>query len=43
MNTNNSIEAINLRIAVLKARGTDNGKIVKKLERRKRALLKVAD
>ena len=34
----NKIKAIDLRIALLKTRGTDNGAIIKKLERQRRAL-----
>ena len=32
------INAIDIRIALLKTRGTDNGAIIKKLERKRRAL-----
>ena len=35
---NNTKQAIMLRIAMLRARGTDNGNIIKKLERKLRAL-----
>ena len=40
MTTQRSIEAIDIRIALLRARGeTMNAKIIKKLERQKRMLL----
>ena len=40
MNNVNKINAINNRIELLKSRGTtDNGPIIKKLERKKRALM----
>jgi hypothetical protein len=39
MTTANKINAINIRIELLKSRGTENGPIIKKLERKKRALM----
>ena len=39
MNNTYKINAINTRIELLKSRGTDNSAIIKKLERKKRALL----
>ena len=38
MTITNKINAINTRIELLKARGTECGAIIKKLERKKRAL-----
>ena len=40
MTNTNKINAINIRIELLKARGTDCGAIIRKLERKKRALQK---
>ena len=37
-----SAEAIRIRINLLRARGTDNGAIIKKLERKLRALERAA-
>ena len=44
MNFYKSIEVLNLRIALLKSRtGADNANIIRKIERRKRALLAKAE
>ena len=44
MNFYKSIEVLNLRIALLKSRaGTDNANVIRKIERRKRALLAKAE
>ena len=44
MNFYKSIEVLNLRIALLKSRaGADNANVVRKIERRKRALLAKAE
>ena len=40
MDNINKINAINNRIELLKSRSTDNSSIIKKLERKKRALQK---
>ena len=39
MTNTQKIASIDLRIALLKSRGEDNGNIINKLERQKRALL----
>lgn len=38
MTTTHKINAINIRMELLRARGTECGPIIKKLERKKRAL-----
>ena len=44
MNFMDTIEVIDLRIALLKSRaGTDNANVIRKLERRKRNLLRVTE
>ena len=44
MNFYKSIEVFNLRIALLKSRtGADNANVIRKIERRKRALLAKAE